>query len=81
AWVRFSHRLKEWPSSVTDEALLQVRAQLTEGVDPSTLWEESLADGLGRLSDELGVDLADGDPATPPLAARDEPGASPDEPI
>lgn len=81
AWVRFSHRLKEWPSSVTDEALLQVRAQLTEGVDPSTLWEESLADGLGRLSDELGVDLADGDPSTPLLAARDEPGASPDEPI
>lgn len=78
AWVRFSHRRKAWPSSVTDEAMLQVRAQLTEGVDPAELWEESLSDGLDRLSEELGVDLADGDQAAPLLELRDDDPKSPE---
>ena len=67
AWVRYSHRLKTWPTSVTDEALLQMQAQLTEGVDAAALWEESLSDGLERMAEELGVDLADSDQMAPLL--------------
>ena len=44
-----------------------MQAQLTEGVDAAALWEESLSDGLERMAEELGVDLADSDQMAPLL--------------
>ncbi|MEZ5382447.1 MAG: hypothetical protein R2754_11725 [Microthrixaceae bacterium] len=59
AWIRYCHRRKGWPASITDEALLRLETQLNEAADPTELWEQSLNDGLERMADELGFELPD----------------------
>ena len=71
AWIRYTHRHKEWPASITDEALLRLETHLNPGVDPAELWEQSLGDGIEALAAGLGFELADEDSAFPLF---DEPG-------
>lgn len=68
AWIRYANRLKEWPGSITDEALLRLETHLNPSADPAELWEQSLSDGIEAMAEELG--LAD-DALAPLLTALD----------
>ena len=71
AWIRYAHRLKGWPGSITDEALLRLETHLNPDVDPAELWEQSLSDGIEAMADELGFDLGDDDSMFPLFDALD----------
>ena len=86
AWIRSAHRLKGWPGSITDEALLRLETHLNPDVDPAELWEQSLSDGIEAMAEELGFDLGDDDSMLPlfdalePTDQSGEPGTTPGEP-
>ena len=85
AWIRYAHRVKEWPSSITDEALLRLETHLNPSADPAELWGQALGDGIEAMADELGLDLDDDDSLFPLFDAwgpsahtddSDEPGTT-----
>ena len=85
AWIRYAHRVKKWPSSITDEALLRLETHLNPSADPAELWGQALGDGIEAMADELGLDLDDDDSLFPLFDAwgpsahtddSDEPGTT-----
>lgn len=61
AWIRYCHRLKGWPESVTVEALARLDAHVQPGIDPAKVWGQALSDGLEHLAEEFGGNLGFGD--------------------